>query len=263
MQVRRVLVWTGPLLFAAACGPTTSTSPPLVGRTFLSTTVTEGGAPRALVGTEHLQLSFPRDGQLGASAGCNSIGGAYEISDGVLVMSEVSMTEIGCDAERHAQDDWYMGVLTSKPSFVVEGDTIVLDGGGVHIEYLDQEVATPDLELVGPTWTVDTIIDGEVASHAEWPTPATLVFAADGTVDVSTGCNGGTGTYSVSGDRLTFSDVAVTERGCADPQVQELEAAVLAVVHGPQPVTWEITVSRLSLRGQGAGLDLRADDGGA
>lgn len=245
---------------AAACLPLGCagvSAADLSGKTYLSQSVTEGGTPRDLVGTDALTLRFHERSRIGASAGCNSLDGRYAIEDDKLVVREAGWTEIGCDPGLHEQEQWYFEFLQSSPAITVDGDALTLDGGGTIIGYLDQEVATPDLSLVGPLWTVETIIDGESAGAAQWPTPATLRFAEDTTVEVSTGCNGGTGTYAVDGNSLTFSDVAVTERGCSDELTQMLEAGVLAVVFGPQPITWEITVDRLSLRGDPAGLDLR------
>lgn len=228
-------------------------------REFVSQSVTEDDVARPLVPSTQLRLRF-RAGEVSGSAGCNSMTGSYSIDGGTFVMPQGAQTLIGCDAARHEQDDWYFGFMLSSPSIVVDGDTLVLEGDGTRIEYLDEEVATPDAGLTGVTWTVDTIIDSEVAQHADWPSPATLMFADDGTVEVSTGCNGGSGTYQVAGAELTFANVAVTERGC-DGDTGELERAVLGVIHGPQPVTWEITVDRLSLRGADFGLDLVAGGG--
>lgn len=255
----RPLVCIVPLLGVLACASAPS-GPSLDDRVFLSQSVTEGGAPRALVTGTQLQLSFYPDHRVSASAGCNSLGGDYAIDGGLLRLHDASHTAMGCDAERHAQDDWYFGFLGSSPSITIEADRVVLDGKGTRIEYLDQEVATPDVGLTGRTWTVDTIIEGDLASHASWPDPATLVFKTDGTVAISTGCNAGSGKVEISGAAMTFSDVSVTERGCASPTA-ELEHAVLGVVLGPQPVTWEISVDRLSLRGTNAGLDLVASEG--
>ena len=253
---------TSPLVLAtvsllAVCAPTTSPDePPLEDRVFLSQSVTENDVARLLVGVEHLTLRFWESPRLGASAGCNSLDATYAITDGKLVVSNAGWTEIGCEPDLHAQDDWYFGFLQSSPAITVDGDTLVLDGGGIHIEYLDKEVATPDFELVGPLWTVDTIVDGEAASHADWPAPATLRFEADGAVTVATGCNGGSGTYAVAGTELTFTEVGVTEEGCPDELSQSLETAVLGIVHGPQPVTFEIDWDRLSLRNAEGGVDL-------
>lgn len=249
-----------PVLAVLACGPEPEPQAGLQGRTFLSQSVTEDGAPRQLVAGTQLRLQFFESSRVSASAGCNSLDGTYAIDGDVFVLSNAGQTAIGCDPALSEQDDWYFGFLSSNPSFELDDDTIVLEGSSVRIEYLDQEVATPDAELVGPTWTVDTVIQGEIAMHTDWPSPATLVFGSDGAVEVSTGCNGGTGTYAVSDGELTFADVAVTERGC-DGVTGDLETAVLGLIYGPQPVTWEITVDRLSLRGADWGLDLVASDG--
>lgn len=258
---RRPACWL-PVLSVLACDrdPEPEPEPSLEDRVYLSQSVTEDGAPRALVDGTQLRLQFFEHPRMSASAGCNTLGGRYAIDGGELVLSDASETAIGCDSALSQQDEWYFGFLASSPAIDVGDDTIVLEGSGVRIEYLDQELAAPDAELVGPTWTVDTVIEGDIAMHTEWPSPATLVFGADGVVEVSTGCNGGTGTYSVANDELTFADVAVTERGC-DGVTGELEASVLGLIHGPQPVTFEITVNRLSLRGTDVGLDLVASGG--
>ncbi len=238
-----------------ACDPGPSRRE-LEDRTFLSQSVTEGGAPHPLVGVDPLRLRFFEHPRVGASAGCNSLDARYAIEGGRFVLRDVGWTEIGCEPEFLELEDWYFEFLQSSPAITVDGDTLVLDGDDTRIEYLDQEVATPDLDLVGPTWTVESIVEGDAVLFTAWPTPATIRFAPEGTVEVSTGCNSGVGTYTVDGATVTFADVAVTERGCTDDTSQQLESAVLAVVHGGQPVTWAVTVTRLSLRGDGTGLEL-------
>jgi heat shock protein HslJ len=231
----------------------------LEGRVFLSQKVTEDGKPRTLVEGTQLSLSFDEGSRVGANAGCNSMGGRYAIEGGKLVITESAITEMACPG-RLEQEAWYMKILLASPSITFDGNTLVLEGSGTRIEYLDREVATPDLQLVGPTWKVDTIISDLGAQHAAWPKPATLVFEADGKLKVFAGCNGGEGTYRVSGKELTFESVGLTEMDCEDSLVNELETAVAALFHGP-PVTWEITVDRLSLRGKKGGLDLVATKG--
>lgn len=254
----RTLVGLAPCLLLA-CGPEARSE--LEGRSFESVSVTEDGAPRALVGGSRLRLSFESRNEVHAHGGCNSIDGPYSLDDGIFVLEEARMTLIGCiPSTLHEQDDWYLRFLGSRPALELDGDSLVLESSSIRVEYLDVEVVTPDADLVGPTWTVDTVIEGDFAMTTEWPSPATLVFGADGMVEVYTGCNGGSGTYAISGTELTFADVSVTERGCDSPS-GELESAVLGLIHGPQPVTWEITVDRLSLRGDDIGLELAAGDG--
>lgn len=273
--ILRRLAWCAPWVLVLACTSKPGTPPPstggsvdqpggggktdapkLEGRVFLAQKVTENGAPRPLVEGSGLMLSFSEGSRVGANAGCNSMGGRYTLESGALVITESAITEKACPGVLQ-QEAWYMGFLQKRPALTVDGDTLVLEGSGVRIEYLDRKIATPDLALVGPTWTVDTILTKDAASHAAWPKPATLVFAADGTVKVEAGCNGGQGKYAVSGKELTFESVGLTEMACADPLANELETAVYSVLSGPQPVTFEISVDRLSLRNKdGRGLDL-------
>lgn len=273
----RGLAWCAPWVLVLACTSKPGTPPPstggsqdqpggggkksdapsLEGRFFLSQKVTEGGAPRPLVAGTQLSVSFDEKSRVGANAGCNSLGGRYAIEGGKLVITDAMQTEMACPG-RLEQEAWYTKFLTASPSITVDGNNLVLEGGGVRIEYLDRKIATPDLELVGPTWTVDTIVTKDTASHAAWPKPATFVFGADGSLQVEAGCNGGRGTYRVSGKELTFESVGLTEMDCADPLANELETAVYSVLSGPQPVTFEISVDRLSLRGKSGGLDLMA-----
>lgn len=252
------VAWLFAWIVGLACGPETD-APSLDDRVFLSQSVTEGGAPRALVDGTQLRLTFFESPRVGASAGCNSLQGSYAIDGGSFVVTDAGQTAIGCDAALHDQDDWYFAFVLSSPSIVIDGDSLVLDKDGTRIEYLDQEVATPDATLTSRTWTVEAIIEGDLAQLAQWPAPATLVFGADHRVTIDTSCNSGSGTFAVAGTGLAFSDVSVTERGCTDPQLADLERVMLGLLLGPQPVTWEITVDRLSLRGDEFGLDLVSD----
>jgi hypothetical protein len=60
------------VLILTACG--TGNTVALDGRTFISTSVVDGNEDRELVANTEIRLTF-NDGQLGASAGCNTFGG--------------------------------------------------------------------------------------------------------------------------------------------------------------------------------------------
>src|SRR5687767_13306695 len=85
----------------------------LDGRQFLSTHVTVGGAPFALVPNTQIRLSFSDGTNLGGSAGCNIFGGTYVLDGDRIVWTGGGMTEMGCDDPRHAQDDWLTAFLAS------------------------------------------------------------------------------------------------------------------------------------------------------
>jgi heat shock protein HslJ len=253
---------SGLLLAPALACDEESPSWPLEDRVFLSQSVIEDGAPRPLVDDRPLWLSFDRRGEMYANAGCNHLHATYRVNEGTFVLSRfVDVTLLICDADVDAQEEWYFDFLVSRPSIVIAGDTIVLETDHTRIEYLDQEVATPDLPLAGPTWTVEMICQGVLVGGSDWPAPATLSFGRDGTVEVFSGCNSGFATYAIDREEITFAELTLTEEGCSDDAAARLEAAVVGVLGGPQPVAWEITVASLYLDGDSDCLFLHGSEG--
>jgi heat shock protein HslJ len=251
---------------AAACAGQPPNGPPgdgvvdatdLAGRTFLSVAVTERGAPRPLVAATEVRLEFRGDGTWGASAGCNSMGGAYELDRARLRFESGGMTAMGCDPALHDQDEWLADFLAGGPAVAVAGDQIALSNGGVVVQLVDEEVVNPDRPLVGTRWVVEGIRSRNGASTVPFGALATLRIADDGATIVETGCNTGRTTATVEADQLRFEELALTRRACADDDVAALESAVLAVV-GAESVTWSTDVDRLTLDAGGVGLDLRA-----
>jgi heat shock protein HslJ len=251
------------LLVGAACGdPATSAgadrgSDDPWGRDFLSTAVTERGQDRPLVTGTRIRLSFTDDGRLAASAGCNSMSGQAEVSDGRLMVADLATTEMGCDPDRHAQDQWLAEFLGSRPRFDLVEHELTLTGESAEIRLQDREVADPDRPLHGTRWVVDTIYDGDAASSVPQGAEAHMTFG-DGTFGGSTGCNqmGGNAAADEGAGTIAFSDVIATKIACEDDRMA-LERAVLAVLDGT--VAYEIEADRLTLTHPGGrGLGLRA-----
>lgn len=240
------------------CGAATPSDEdaPLDASEWLSIAVTEDGADRPLVDGTQIRLSFT-DGQLGATAGCNSVGGPYRIEGGLLLFEGGGMTEMGCDDERHAQDDWLLGFLSSRPSMVVGDDKLTLTSGETVVTLQDSEVAEPDLPLTGTRWTVDSIISGDTVSSVPNGARATLTFTDDGRIEANTGCNTGSGSYEVSGASLRISEFFITLGGCDGPTAQ-LESALTAVIK-PGQLEYAIDASSLTLMSGDQGLALRGD----
>ena len=247
-------------VFLAACtgggAPPGASNPPGAGdgpvttdgRSFLSTTITG----RALVPGSRVRLSF-EDGRIGASAGCNSMGGSYAVDGGRLVVGALAMTEMGCDPALMDQDAWLGGFLDG--AFVtLAGDMLTLAKDGVTLTLLDREVADPDRPLVVTRWIVDGLVSGDAVSSVPAGVVATLVFA-DGEVAVEAGCNSGGGTAEIGETAITFGPIALTEMACG-PDAMAVEQAVTSVLAGP--VDYAIEADALTLGGAGAGLLLRA-----
>lgn len=252
----RAVVLAITALAAAACTPASSAA--VDGREFLSVSVTDGGIDRPLVAGTQIRLSFSA-GSLGAQAGCNHIGGDYRLDGDRLVFEGAGMTEMGCDPARHAQDDWLVQFLSSRPTAQLIVDELVLTSGATVIRLADRRVADPDRPLVGPTWVLVALFqggaDGAVSSVPNGVV-ASLRFHDDGTVDVQTGCNEGGGRWVLDGSSIRFSDIVLTERACLDG-AGEVEGVVTAVL-GSGNVQPTIQADQLVLQAGGQGLQLEA-----
>lgn len=239
---------------------------------YVSVEVTEAGQPRPLVTGTAISLRFDA-GRIGASLGCNQLGGPYELDGDRLLVEDLSMTEMGCDPDRHAQDEWFAGLLQSAPTLVVDGDTMTLTSGETVVRFVDREVAEPDRELVGTTWEVDGFADGQDPDDAAMSVavdePATVRFEEDGFVTGTDGCNRfGTGEvdgsaqdglrHQLDGEAVVLSGAPVsTLVACLDTEgyTERFWAALTGTA------TWSVDADRLTLVGEdGRVVTFRAID---
>jgi heat shock protein HslJ len=228
----------------------------LIGRQFLSTAVTKDGASFLLAAGTRIRLSFA-DGQLSANGGCNGISGTLVIDGDKLVLTNVAMTEMGCDQALMSQDNWIATFLGSSPTFTLDGNNLTVTSGTTVVTLLDREVAQPDKPLVGPNWSLTTIFNAEIASSVPQGASASITFAADGTYEMNDGCNAAGGTYVVSGDEIAITEGIHTDMACTGAR-GEVEGAVLSVIHNGS-VKFEIDADSLTLTAGSAGLQFSAD----
>lgn len=224
----------------------------LAGRTFWSTDV-EG---HDLVPGTRAQLTFQRDGTLGVTAGCNSMGGRWSLDGDALEAEVTAMTEMGCEEARMTQDEWISQWLAGGLTATVEGDRLTLAGGGVTMVLVDRKVADPDRPLVGTTWVVDGLVSesgGAVSSIPDGIRASLRINA--GVLQVNTGCNEGQAPVEVDGDTLRVGSLVLTRRACG-PAAAEVERAMTRVLAGA--VTATIDGGSLQLAGAKGGLLLRA-----
>ncbi len=242
------------LLSFAACGGGSGSrgdgTGPLAGRVFLSQAV----IGHTLVPGTRIRLSFD-DGQVGAHAGCNSLGAPYQVVDGRLVVrGGMTMTEMGCDPLRHAQDEWLGAFLRSGPGVDLDGDTLTLTSAGATLSLLDRVAADPDRPLVGTRWRVDTVIRGDAASSVPEAGPVTLEFNADGTLAAtSAGCTSARLDVGVDQGTLRFGELVVDAIGCPPPWETTVE-----LLRAPD-ARYSITAARLTITAGGIGIAAVAD----
>jgi heat shock protein HslJ len=210
-----------------------------------------------LVEGTSVSLRF-EDGSMSFSAGCNGHFGDYSVCDGHLCASSLGSSEIGCDAERHAQDEWFASFFTSTPSFSYDNDTLTFEGDDATLEFLDRELANPDRSLTGRSWTVDTFITGSAASNLPLQEPPTVSFDDDGSFEAFTTCNTLEGSFVVSEQSLVLSNVSTTDVACSDTGSQNAEMHIAQVLSNGT-VSFEIDAARLDLIRGELGLSATTD----
>jgi len=233
---------------AASSGSTTATD--LSNRGFDSAEVTGYD----LVEGSDITMNF-LDDAVSVNAGCNTMNGAFEITDGTFTTGPFASTMMACDDALMAQDAWIGEFLEASPEVTLDGSTLTFTGDDATITLAEIEPA----ELVDTTWMITGTVANQGVSSVPIDSTASMTIADDGTVAVDTGCNTGSGTVEVSDDTLSFGPIAITLRACID-EIAALEASVLTVLQGE--VSYEISGDTLSLRtGEGAdevGLELTA-----
>lgn len=158
-------------------------------------------------------LTF-EEGQAHGTAACNSYSGAYRADDdGSMSFDGFAVTEMGCDPPIMALESAYLSALDQVTTFGIEGN-LSLTGGDVVLGF-NEEAPVEPLPLVGTMWTLTSVASGDAVTSVVSGT-ITVGFAADETFSRSAGCNRFDGTYSVTGDRLSFSPLATTKMACAD-----------------------------------------------
>jgi heat shock protein HslJ len=227
----------------------------LTGRTFLSESVTDHGRPRPLVPGSRIRLGFTENGYVSASAGCNIFSGPVRVERGRLAVGDLSSTDMACTPELGAQDEWLAGVLAADPAYALRGPRLRLAVGATVIRLLDGEVAEPDRPLEGPSWRLESIVEGDAVSSVPGGAGATLVFA-DGRVHVRVDdCNQGSGDVVIGDSTIIVGPLQMTERACA-PDPAAVEAAVTGVLAGR--IAYAIDADLLTLTHPGGrGLMLR------
>ncbi|MGM1064550.1 META domain-containing protein, partial [Saccharothrix sp. Mg75] len=246
------------LLLTAACGreaaPAGDSAPTgddLRGLSFTASTGTEQGRARALVAGTTVRVRFTDDGRLVVSGGCNTLSGPVDTGGGRLAVTDPSITEMGCDPERTAQDRFLVDLFTGNPAWRLDGDTLVVGSPDDNLRLVRERALT----LAGEVWRVDTLIQGTTAGAAPAGVTATFVFTDSG-VAITGLCNLTAAEYRTTGRTITFTPGPVTRKAC-EPDVMALEAAALAVLDGE--VAYALDARTLTLSKGDRGLRLIAE----
>lgn len=192
--------------------------------------------------------------QWGGTSACNQYFATATLEGDQVTLGGVGGTEMACDEPRMALEAAYLAALQRVTTATTDGDTLTLSSGdGVVLEF-GPVAPTPAADLVGTTWTLTTLLDGETASSTVGE-PATLTLADDGTVTGSTGCRTFRGGWEQDGDVITIGPLATPKIACS-PETQPQDTHVLAVLDGEVGVS--LDGQSLTLERDGLGLGYTA-----
>jgi putative lipoprotein len=94
-------------------------------------------------------------------------------------------------------------------------------------------------------WKATAIGDRPARVAENIPEPHLLLHPADSRASGSSGCNGFSGSYQLSGDSLRFGKLVSTLRACVDPELNSQERAFLDALGATR--TWRVTGDTLVL----------------
>jgi heat shock protein HslJ len=233
-------------------GPTVPQRPSgvLLGRQFVGSEVSEDGAPRPLVEGSTLRISLSADGTIAAGAGCNSFSGRVDLDEldgGMLRASALGSTEMACSEALAEQEQWFADRLVAGMTweYVALSQKVVLSTDTVTITLEDESLIKPDISFTDTAWRSDSLIQDDVISNAPTEVAVSLLFRPDGSVEVSSGCNTGTATWSRDDESLSIDALSLTRKACGGV-LGEIEAWLLDML-AKQPLSLDLNGDRLTL----------------
>lgn len=251
----------------------------LVGRTFVSELVTQDGEVRPLVDDTRIRLEFVEsvddaqnvenadDAQnvenaedaenagkdaIIASAGCNTMRGRAVAESDRLLVSELVVTEMGCEPRAlHDQDEWLADVLRSGPTYKLEGTGLTLQAAATVIELIDSrdsdggsdgvpdngnerdgdEPVSSNPSLPGTTWRLIGLIEGDSVRSVPGDVAATIAFESDSIGFSIEDCNTGGADAEITESEIAVDQLIMTMIFCEE-SANEAQAAIQAVLDG-------------------------------
>ena len=211
----------------------------------LSAYADAGGAMIAVPDGIEVTATFGAGIVAGRSA-CNRYSGPCTWDGDHLRVGPLAATMMACPEPHMAIERAFHDALGRAARAVVHGPGLVLlDGAARVLLEFHEAVATPLLET---SWEATGINNGRGGVESLVAgTEVTAVFADDGRVAGSAGCNRWTASFVVGGATMTIGPPAATRRLCGGPAgILEQEASFLAALS--RTTRFAIDGDRLELR---------------
>jgi heat shock protein HslJ len=204
-------------------------------------------------------IEFKSDGSLGARIDCNRGRGTWKSSGPGLELGPLALTRAACPPgslhDRIVKHWPYIRSYVLKDGHLHL--SLMADGGIYEFEPSPDTAPHPaqtrsEATLENTYWKATAIGDRPVRVDQNLSEPHLLLNPAETQASGSTGCNGFSGSYQLSGDSLRFGDLVSTLRACVDPELNRQERAFLDALGATR--TWRVTGDTLVLSGETAPL---------
>lgn len=161
------------------------------------------------------------DDAVAGNASCNQYFGTYEIDGSSISFGQLASTEMFCgEPGVMDQEMAYLAALATVDTWSMDGETLTLSAGDSTLLVF----AAISQELAGSSWDLLAYNNGTGGfESAVIDVPVTALFAEDGALTGSAGCNTYTTTWEVDDDKLEIGPVASTLMACADEAVSQQE----------------------------------------
>jgi heat shock protein HslJ len=182
------------------------------------------------VSSDHITITFAPDGTFSGSGGCNNYFGSYTVSGGQLTIAQnMGSTAMFCEQAVMAKESLYFRLLLSVNSYQITGGKLQLVYGSsssnpnalTYVSASAMPVQAGTLELppavLETSWTLKSLDSNNAAAQDETRSGIMIKFEPDGTFYGFDGCNNFSGSYTVSGGKLTINEnVASTMKACPE-----------------------------------------------
>jgi heat shock protein HslJ len=166
--------------------------------------------------------------EAGGRAACNSFSAEVSVDAGTIGFAGVGQTEMACEPAVMDAESTFLSVLQVVESYQVTGGVLTLTGPGVEL-VLEPVTPVPTAELVGTSWVLETLVEGDAASSVMGE-PSTLLLTADGSLEATTGCRAITGRW-IEGDGVIVVTEMVAEGECPQ-ELTPQDSHVVTVLEG-------------------------------
>jgi heat shock protein HslJ len=198
-------------------------------------------------------LSFEA-GRAQGSDGCNRFGMPYTVKGFAFEVGARGVsTMMACPPEVMKQAEAFTSALSGAKSYRVVDDKLqLLSASGAVLATLAAQSRSP-----AGAWSVTGINNGRQAVVSlVGGTTVTMVFANDGKVSGTAGCNQYTARYESEGSKFRFTAPAATRMMCPGAGVMEQEQSFLKALEGVR--TMRVEGNRLELRDDKGALQVTA-----